>query len=173
MRLFAEEFSWERSSRSDRAGARLAIVLAKFFGASSFFYIVLWIPTLITSGSSCRPDQPARFDGRVLRRVLMLLLLGCFTVDRARFFVDQEPDRRGLIFFLLPLTLHFFSGLISFILSRSARAPQLLGYFRLLTNGNALWRRDRSRPMASMSADDRDAGAHSPAFQSRSGTDDF
>ena len=100
------------------------VVLAKFFGAL-VFYIVLWIPTLLYFFIfQVVTHQPAANSvGAYLGAYLMLLLLGMFylSVGCLASVLTKNQIIAAIISFCA-ITLHFFSGLISFILQESARA---------------------------------------------------
>ena len=85
MRLFAEEFKLGTIEPLMTAPVRdWQVVLAKFFGAL-FFYIVLWIPTLLLFRHL--PDDHAsagcQFDRRLSRLLSHAALLGMFYLRSA------------------------------------------------------------------------------------------
>ena len=96
MRLFAEEFKLGTIEPLMTAPVRdWQVVLAKYFGAL-FFYIVLWLPTLLYFFIfQTLTHQPAAGStGAYLGGYLMLLLLGMFYLSIGCFAsVLTEPDR--------------------------------------------------------------------------------
>src|ERR1700704_3248206 len=152
MRLFAEEFELGTIEPLMTAPVRDSqVVLAKFFGAL-VFYIVLWIPTLLYFAIFQKiTHQPAANSvGAYWGSYLMLLLLGMFylSVGCLASVVTKNQIVAAIISFCA-ITLHFFSGLISFVLQEvSSSTRQLLGYFSALDQMGTLSRGEiDTRPM--------------------------
>src|SRR3954471_20917354 len=152
MRLFSEEFKLGTIEPLMTAPVRdWQVVLAKFSGAL-FFYCVLWIPTLIYFWVfQVVTHQPAaNSTGAYLGAYLMLLLLGMFylSIGCLASVVTKNQIVAAIISFC-SITLHFFSGLISFILQEiSSSTRQLLGYFSAIEQMGTLSRGEiDTRPM--------------------------
>lgn len=152
MRLFAEEFKLGTIEPLMTAPVRdWQVVLSKYFGAL-FFYIVLWIPTLIYFVLfQWITGQPAGGStGAYLGAYLMLLLLGMFylAVGCLASVLTKNQIVAAIIAFCA-ITLHFFSGLVSFILlDISSSTKQLLGYFSAIEQMGTLSRGEiDTRPM--------------------------
>ncbi len=152
MRLFSEEFKLGTIEPLMTAPVRdWQVVLSKFFGAL-FFYIVLWIPTLLYFWIfQLITHQPAGNSlGAYLGSYLMLLLLGMFyiSVGCLASVLTKNQIVAAIISFCA-ITLHFFSGLLSFILQEvSSSARQLLGYFSAIEQMGTLSRGEiDTRPM--------------------------
>ncbi len=152
MRLFAEEFKLGTIEPLMTAPVRdWQVVLAKFFGAL-VFYIVLWLPTaayfIIFQAIT---HQPAGTSwGAYFGAYLMLLLLGMFylSVGCLASVLTRNQIIAAVISFCA-ITLHFFSGLISFVLEDiSSTTRQLLGYFSAIEQMGTLSRGEiDTRPM--------------------------
>src|SRR3954470_449935 len=133
MRLFAEEFKLGTIEPLMTAPVRdWQVVLAKFFGAL-VFYIILWLPTLLyfVFFQKITHQTAAAASGAYWGAYLMLLLLGMFylSVGCLASVVTKNQIVAAVISFCV-ITLHFFSGLISFILlDISSTTRELLGYF--------------------------------------------
>ena len=152
MRLFAEEFKLGTIEPLMTAPVRdWQVVLSKFFGAL-VFYCVLWIPTLmyfwifrIVTG------QPAATStGAYLGAYLMMLLLGMFYVSVGCLAsVLTKNQIIAAIISFCAITLHFFSGLMQFIMQDiSSTTRQLLGYFSAIEQMGTLSRGEiDTRPM--------------------------
>ncbi len=144
MRLFAEEFKLGTIEPLMTAPVRdWQVVLAKFFGAL-VFYIVLWIPTLLYFALFERvTHQPAANSmGAYLGSYLMLFLLGIFylSVGCLASVLTRNQIVAAIISFCA-ITLHFFSGLVSFIVQDiSSATRQLLGYFSAIEQMGTLSR---------------------------------
>jgi ABC-2 type transport system permease protein len=144
MRLFAEEFKLGTIEPLMTAPVRdWQVVLAKFFGAL-VFYVVLWIPTLLYFAIfQAITHQPAASStGAYLGAYLMLLLLGMFylSVGCLASVLTSNQIIAAIICFCA-ITLHFFSGLVSFILQDiSSATRQLLGYFSAIEQMGTLSR---------------------------------
>src|SRR5436190_783581 len=152
MRLFAEEFKLGTIEPLMTAPVRDSqVVLAKFFGAL-VFYIVLWLPTLLYFAIFQKiTHQPAaNSTGAYWGSYLMLLLLGMFylSIGCLASVVTKNQIVAAVISFCA-ITLHFFSGLISFILTEvSSSTRQLLGYFSAIEQMGTLSRGEiDTRPM--------------------------
>jgi ABC-2 type transport system permease protein len=152
MRLFAEEFKLGTIEPLMTAPVRdWQVVLAKFFGAL-FFYAILWIPTLLYFGvfQAVTHQSAANSPGAYLGAYLMLLLLGMFyiSVGCLASVVTKNQIVAAVISFCA-ITLHFFSGLISFVLQEvSSSTRQLLGYFSAIEQMATLSRGEiDTRPM--------------------------
>ncbi|MFN2507919.1 MAG: ABC transporter permease [Chthoniobacterales bacterium] len=152
MRLFAEEFKLGTIEPLMTAPVRdWQVVLAKFCGAL-VFYIVLWIPTLLYFAIfQMVTHQPAaNSTGAYLGSYLMLLLLGMFylSVGCLASVLTRNQIVAAIISFCA-ITMHFFSGLISFILQDiSSATRQLLGYFSAIEQMGTLSRGEiDTRPM--------------------------
>ncbi|HEY0369155.1 MAG TPA: ABC transporter permease, partial [Chthoniobacterales bacterium] len=133
MRLFSEEFKLGTIEPLMTAPVRdWQVVLSKFFGAL-VFYLVLWIPTLLYFWIfQAVTHQPAAGStGAYLGSYLMLLLLGMFYLAVGCFAsVLTKNQIIAAIISFVAITLHFFSGLLSFIIQDvSSATRQLLGYF--------------------------------------------
>src|SRR6266446_5726572 len=138
MRLFAEEFKLGTIEPLMTAPVRdWQVILAKFFGAL-VFYVILWLPTLLYFWVfQAITHQPAANSiGAYLGAYLMLLLLGMFylSVGCLASVLTKNQIVAAIISFCL-ITLHFFSGLISFVLLEvNSSTRQLLGYFFALSD---------------------------------------
>jgi len=144
MRLFSEEFKLGTIEPLMTAPVRdWQVVLAKFFGAL-VFYIVLWIPTLLYFAIfQAVTHQPAGSStGAYLGAYLMLLLLGMFyiSIGCLASVLTKNQIIAAIISFCV-ITLHFFSGLLSFIVQEvSSTTRQLLGYFSAIEQMGTLSR---------------------------------
>src|SRR5436309_4303100 len=144
MRLFAEEFKLGTIEPLMTAPVRDAqVVLSKFFGAL-FFYIVLWIPTLLYFAlfQAITHQSAANSTGAYLGAYLMLLLLGMFylSVGCLASALTKNQIVAAIISFCA-ITLLFFLGLVSFILlDISSSTRQLLGYFSAIEQMGTLSR---------------------------------
>src|SRR3954453_5949240 len=152
MRLFAEEFKLGTIEPLMTAPVRdWQVVLAKFFGAL-VFYIILWRPTLIYFWvfQSITHQPAAGSRGAYFGAYLMLLLLGMFylSIGCLASALTKNQIVAAVISFCV-ITLHFFSGLISFILQEvSSNTRQLLGYFSAIEQMATLSRGEiDTRPM--------------------------
>src|SRR5436190_8469192 len=152
MRLFAEEFKLGTIEPLMTAPVRdWQVVLAKFFGAL-VFYIVLWLPTLLyfVIFQKITHQPAANSTGAYWGSYLMLLLLGMFylSIGCLASVVTKNQIVAAIISFCA-ITLHFFSGLISFILTEvSSSTRQLLGYFSAIEQMGTLSRGEiDTRPM--------------------------
>ncbi len=152
MRLFAEEFKLGTIEPLMTAPVRdWQVVLAKFFGAL-FFYIVLWIPTLLyfVLFQAITHQPPANSTGAYLGAYLMLVLLGMFylSVGCLASVLTKNQIIAAIISFCA-ITLLFFLGLVSFILlDVSSTTRQLLGYFSAIEQMGTLSRGEiDTRPM--------------------------
>jgi ABC-2 type transport system permease protein len=152
MRLFAEEFKLGTIEPLMTAPVRdWQVVLAKFFGAV-VFYVVLWIPTLIYFWifHVLTHQSPATSAGSYLGAYLMLLLLGLFYVSVGCLAsVLTKNQIVAAIISFCAITLHFFAGLMTFILQEvSSSTRQFLGYFSALEQMATLSRGEiDTRPM--------------------------
>ncbi|CAN5498659.1 hypothetical protein BH18VER1_BH18VER1_20010 [soil metagenome] len=152
MRLFSEEFKLGTIEPLMTAPVRdWQVVLSKFFGAL-FFYIVLWLPTLLYFLIFQRvTGQPAaNSSGAYLGTYLMLLLLGMFYLSVGCFAsVLTKNQIVAAIISFCTITLLFFLGLISFVLQEvSSTTRQLLGYFSAIEQMGTLSRGEiDTRPM--------------------------
>ncbi len=144
MRLFAEEFKLGTIEPLMTAPVHdLQVVLAKFFGAL-FFYIVLWLPTLLYFAIfQFVTRQPAAGSpGAYWGSYLMLFLLGMFyiSVGCLASVLTKNQIVAAIISFCA-ITLLFFLGLVSFILlDVSSSTRQLLGYFSAIEHMGTLSR---------------------------------
>jgi ABC-2 type transport system permease protein len=152
MRLFAEEFKLGTIEPLMTAPVRdWQVVLAKFFGAL-VFYVVLWIPTLIYFWvfQAVTHQTAANSTGAYLGTYMMLFLLGMFylSVGCLASVVTKNQIVAAIISFCA-ITLHFFSGLISFVVQDiSSTTRQLLGYFSAIEQMGTLSRGQiDTRPM--------------------------
>jgi ABC-2 type transport system permease protein len=152
MRLFAEEFKLGTIETLMTAPVRdWQVVLAKFFGAL-VFYVILWLPTLIYFWifQAVTRQPAANSVGAYLGSYLMLLLLGMFylSVGCLASALTKNQIVAAIISFCV-ITLHFFSGLISFVLQEvSSQTRQFLGYFSALEQMGMLSRGEiDTRPM--------------------------
>ncbi|MDQ6655560.1 MAG: ABC transporter permease [Verrucomicrobiota bacterium] len=152
MRLFAEEFKLGTIEPLMTAPVRdWQVVLSKFCGAL-VFYMVLWLPTLLYFVIfQLATKQPAANSlGAYLGAYLMLLLLGMFylSVGCLASVLTKNQIVAAIISFCA-ITLHFFSGLLSFILQEiSSSTRQLLGYFSAIEQMGTLSRGEiDTRPM--------------------------
>lgn len=152
MRLFAEEFKLGTIEPLMTAPVRdWQVVLAKFFGALAF-YVILWIPTLIYFWifQAVSHQPAANSSGAYLGSYLMLLLLGMFylSVGCLASVLTKNQIVAAIISFCV-ITLHFFSGLISFVLQEiSSSTRQVLGYFSAIEQMGTLSRGEiDTRPM--------------------------
>src|SRR5881398_2109948 len=144
MRLFSEEFKLGTIEPLMTAPVRdWEVVLAKFFGAL-VFYLVLWIPTILYFLIfQFITKQPATGSiGAYLGSYLMLLLLGIFylSIGCLASVLTKNQIIAAIISFCA-ITLHFFSGLLSFIIQDvSSATRQLLGYFSAIEQMGTLSR---------------------------------
>ena len=144
MRLFAEEFKLGTIEPLMTAPVRdWQVVLAKFFGAL-FFYIVLWIPTLLYFAifQALTHQAAANSTGAYLGAYLMLLLLGMFylSVGCLASVLTKNQIVAAIISFCA-ITLLFFFGLVQYImLEVSSTTRQLLGYFSAIEQMGTLSR---------------------------------
>jgi len=152
MRLFSEEFKLGTIEPLMTAPVRdWQVVLSKFFGAL-VFYIVLWLPTLLyfVIFQTVTHQPAANSMGAYLGTYLMLLLLGMFylAVGCLASVLTKNQIIAAVISFCV-ITLHFFSGLISFIIRDiSSTTRQLLGYFSAIEQMGTLSRGELdTRPM--------------------------
>jgi len=152
MRLFAEEFKLGTIEPLMTAPVRdWQVVLAKFFGAL-VFYLVLWLPTLLYFWvfQAVTHQPAANSTGAYFGAYLMLLLLGMFylSVGCLASVVTKNQIVAAIISFCA-ITLHFFAGLISFVLQEiSSSTRELLGYFSAIEQMGTLSRGEiDTRPM--------------------------
>jgi ABC-2 type transport system permease protein len=152
MRLFAEEFKLGTIEPLMTAPVRdWQVVLAKFFG-SLVFYAILWLPTLIYFAvfQAVTHQSAANSTGAYLGVYLMLLLLGMFyiSIGCLASVVTRNQIVAAVISFCA-ITLHFFSGLITFVMREvSSSTRQLLGYFSAIEQMATLSRGEiDTRPM--------------------------
>ena len=152
MRLFAEEFKLGTIEPLMTAPVRdWQVVLSKFFGAL-VFYVVLWLPTFLYFAifKAVTGQSAANSTGAYLGAYLMLLLLGMFytSVGCLASVLTKNQIVAAIISFCA-ITLHFFSGLLSFIMTEiSSTTRQLLGYFSALEQMGTLSRGEiDTRPM--------------------------
>jgi ABC-2 type transport system permease protein len=152
MRLFAEEFKLGTIEPLMTAPVRdWQVVLSKFFGAL-VFYLVLWLPTLLYFVIfQLATKQPAAESiGAYLGSYLMLLLLGMFyiSIGCLASVLTRNQIVAAIISFCA-ITLHFFSGLLAYVLQEvSSATRQLLGYFSALEQMGTLSRGEiDTRPM--------------------------
>ena len=144
MRLFSEEFKLGTIEPLMTAPVRdWQVVLSKFFGAL-FFYIVLWIPTLLYFAIFQKiTHQPAaNSPGAYWGAYLMLLLLGMFylSIGCLASVLTKNQIIAAIISFCA-ITLLFFLGLIQFILlDVSGTTRDLLGYFSAIEQMGTLSR---------------------------------
>lgn len=152
MRLFAEEFKLGTIEPLMTAPVRdWQVVLSKFFGAF-VFYIVLWVPTLLyfLIFQVVTRQPAANSSGAYFGSYLMLLLLGLFYLSVGCFasVLTKNQIVAAIISFCV-ITLHFFSGLLAFILQEvGSTTRQLLGYFSAIEQMGTLSRGEiDTRPM--------------------------
>src|SRR3954462_646672 len=144
MRLFAEEFKLGTIEPLMTAPVcDWQVVLSKFFGAL-VFYLVLWLPTLIYFWifQSITHQPAAGSRGAYFGAYLMLLLLGMFYVSIGCLASALTKNQIvAAVISFCAITLHFFSGLISFIIQEiSSTTRQLLGYFSAIEQMGTLSR---------------------------------
>lgn len=144
MRLFAEEFKLGTIEPLMTAPVRdWHVVFSKFVGAL-VFYLVLWLPTLLYFAifHAVAKQPAAGSSGAYAGAYLMLLLLGMFYVSIGCFASALTRNQIvAAIISFCAITLHFFSGLISFIVHDiSSATRQLLGYFSALEQMGTLSR---------------------------------
>ena len=144
MRLFAEEFKLGTIEPLMTAPVRdWQVVLAKFFGAL-FFYVVLWLPTLLYFAlfQAITHQSAANSTGAYFGAYLMLLLLGMFYLSIGCFASALTKNQIvAAIISFCTITLLFFLGLVSFILlDVSSTTRQLLGYFSAIEQMGTLSR---------------------------------
>ena len=135
MRLFAEEFKLGTIEPLMTAPVRdWQVVLAKFFGAL-VFYLVLWVPTILyfLIFQYITGQTAAGSTGAYWGSYLMLLLLGMFYISIGCFAsVLTRNQIIAAVISFCAITMHFFSGLITFILTEVSsditgiRDPQML-----------------------------------------------
>lgn len=152
MRLFSEEFKLGTIEPLMTAPVRdWQVVLSKFCGAL-VFYLTLWIPTLFyfVIFQAVTGQPAANSIGAYLGSYLMLLLLGMFyiSVGCLASVLTKNQIVAAVISFCV-ITLHFFSGLLAYILQDvSSTTRQLLGYFSALEQMGTLSRGEiDTRPM--------------------------
>lgn len=152
MRLFSEEFKLGTIEPLMTAPVRdWQVVLSKFCGAL-VFYLTLWIPTLFyfVIFQAVTGQPAANSIGAYLGSYLMLLLLGMFyiSVGCLASVLTKNQIVAAVISFCV-ITLHFFSGLLAYILQDvSSATRQLLGYFSALEQMGTLSRGEiDTRPM--------------------------
>ena len=152
MRLFSEEFKLGTIEPLMTAPVGdWQVVLSKFFGAL-VFYIVLWVPTLIyfVIFQFVTKEPAANSLGAYLGSYLMLLLLGMFylSIGCLASVLTRNQIVAAIISFCA-ITLHFFSGLLAFIMQEiSSATRQLLGYFSAIEQMGTLSRGEiDTRPM--------------------------
>jgi ABC-2 type transport system permease protein len=144
MRLFSEEFKLGTIEPLMTAPVRdWQVVLAKFFGAL-VFYIVLWVPTLLYFAifQYVTKTTASAAMGAYLGSYLMLLLLGMFytSIGCLASVLTKNQIIAAIVSFCI-ITLHFFSGLLSFIMQEiSSSTRQLLGYFSAIEQMGTLSR---------------------------------
>ncbi len=144
MRLFSEEFKLGTIEPLMTAPVRdWQVVLAKFFGAL-VFYVILWIPTVLyfVIFQAVTHQTAAGSLGAYAGAYLMLLLLGMFYLSIGCFasVLTKNQIVAAVISFCV-ITLHFFSGLITFIIQDvSSVTRQLLGYFSAIEQMGTLSR---------------------------------
>src|SRR5215212_4548471 len=152
MRLFAEEFKLGTIEPLMTAPVRdWQVVLSKFFGAL-IFYFVLWLPTLIYFWvfQSITHQPAAGSRGAYFGAYLMLLLLGMFYLSIGCLASALTKNQMvAAVISFCAITLHFFAGLISFVLQEvSSSTRQLLGYFSAIEQMATLSRGEiDTRPM--------------------------
>ena len=144
MRLFAEEFKLGTIEPLMTAPVRdWQVILSKFFGAL-IFYLVLWLPTLIYFWvfQSITHQPAAGSRGAYFGAYLMLLLLGMFYLSIGCLASALTKNQMvAAVISFCAITLHFFSGLISFIIQEvSSTTRQLLGYFSAIEQMGTLSR---------------------------------
>jgi ABC-2 type transport system permease protein len=144
MRLFSEEFKLGTIEPLMTAPVRdWQVVLSKYCGAL-FFYIVLWLPTLLyfVIFQAITHQPAAGSAGAYLGAYLMLLLLGMFYLSIGCFasVLTKNQIVAAVISFAV-ITLLFFLGLVSFILlDVTSETRQLLGYFSAIEQMGTLSR---------------------------------
>lgn len=152
MRLFAEEFKLGTIEPLMTAPVRDWQVVLSKWGGALVFYIVLWIPTLLYFAIfQAVTKQPAAGSmGAYLGSYLMLLLLGMFylSIGCLASVLTKNQIVAAIISFCV-ITLLFFLGLVSFVLSEiSSSTRQLLGYFSAIEQMGTLSRGEiDTRPM--------------------------
>ena len=152
MRLFSEEYKLGTIEPLMTAPVRdWQVILAKFFGAL-VFYLVLWVPTLLYFAifQFVTKQPAATANGAYLGSYLMLLLLGMFYISIGCLAsVLTKNQIVAAIMSFSVITLHFFSGLLAFILQDvSSASRQLLGYFSAIEQMGMLSRGEiDTRPM--------------------------
>jgi ABC-2 type transport system permease protein len=144
MRLFSEEFKLGTIEPLMTAPVRdWQVVLSKFCGAF-VFYLALWIPTLLYFLIfQTVTHQPAgNSTGAYFGSYLMLLLLGIFYISIGCLAsVLTKNQIVAAIISFCAITLHFFSGLVSFVVQDvSSATRQLLGYFSAIEQMGTLSR---------------------------------
>jgi ABC-2 type transport system permease protein len=152
MRLFAEEFKLGTIEPLMTAPVRdWQVIMSKFFGAL-VFYLILWMPTLLyfVIFQAVAKQPAAGSTGSYLGAYLMLLLLGMFYTSIGCFasVLTRNQIIAAIISFCV-ITLHFFSGLVSFIVRDiTSTTRQLLGYFSAIEQMGTLSRGEiDTRPM--------------------------
>jgi ABC-2 type transport system permease protein len=144
MRLFAEEFKLGTIEPLMTSPLRdWQVVLSKFFG-SLVFYVVLWLPTLLYFAlfQMITKQPAANSSGAYGGAYLMLLLLGMFylSIGCLASALTRNQIVAAIISFCV-ITLLFFLGLVSFLLSDvSSTTRQLLGYFSAIEQMGTLSR---------------------------------
>jgi ABC-2 type transport system permease protein len=136
MRLFSEEYKMGTIEPLMTAPVRDSeVVLAKYTGAL-FFYIVLWLPSLLYFAIFTRVTklEAAGAAGPFLGAYAMLLLIGMFYL--AIGCLASALTRNQIIAAVMSfsvITLLFFTGLLSFfILSITPTLREITAYFSAL-----------------------------------------
>jgi len=133
MRTFADEFRMGTIEALMTAPVRdLEVVLAKYLGAL-FFYIVLWLPSLLyfVVFHAVSQGSAANAAGAYWGTYLLLLLMGAFYV--AVGCLASSLTRNQIIAAVISfcaITLLFFSGLLGFIEANMSPALRdVVGHF--------------------------------------------
>lgn len=136
MRLFSEEYKMGTIEPLMTAPVRDSqVVLAKYF-AALFFFIVLWLPSLLYFAVFTRVTQleSAGAAGPFLGAYVMLLLIGMFylAVGCLASALTRNQIVAAIISFTV-ITLFFFTGLLTFFLLNVTPAlRELAAYFSAL-----------------------------------------
>jgi ABC-2 type transport system permease protein len=152
MRLFSEEFKLGTIEPLMTAPVRDWQVVLSKFGGALVFYVILWIPTLLYFAvfQTVTHQPAANSSGAYFGAYLMLFLLGMFYLSVGCFAsVLTKNQIVAAIISFCAITLHFFSGLISFVLQDiSSATRQLLGYFSAIEQMGTMSRGEiDTRPM--------------------------
>lgn len=133
MRSFAEEFKMGTIETLMTAPVRTGeVLMAKFLGAL-FFYVILWLPSVLYFWLFNELTGEASADswGAYLGSYGLLLFMGCFYLAIGLLASALTPNQIvAAVVSFCAITLVFFAGLLSFfVLSVSPAIRSITGYF--------------------------------------------